>query len=490
MTAWYETPLGQSIFASSPPADSDFWYQPVGTMSSAGAVVTPDTAMRTSAVFSCVRVIAETAGSLPLILYRRLARGKERATDHPLYNLLRYAPNPNQTACEFIEMMTAHCALRGNAYAEPVYRRGQLVELWPLHPDRMQVGMVGRKIAYIYTDAETQRQYRYTQDEIFHLRGLSSNGVVGVSPIEMARNSIGLALASEDYGSRFFQNDATPRLLLKHPGHFKDKTARDTFKSAWQAAQSGANRFRTAVLEDGMDVKELGVSNADAQFLETRKYQVADIARIFRVPLVLIGETEKATSWGTGIEQFMQAFVTHTMRPWFVRWEQALHRDFIRSDEDEYFVEFLVEALLRGDTKTRTDAYRSAIETGWMTRNEVRDRENLNPLPGLDDPLQPLNMGRATDAVAEDTEDEDAADEEMAAINRREGAALRRLCERYEGRRLAESVQRFYGSHVAYLRRRGMSEDAARAHCAERLQMLKAMTPEQVVDQATEWEVL
>lgn len=495
MTALFDTPLWQSVVAASPAADSDFWYQPVGTMTPAGVSVTPESAMRTSAVFSCVRVIAETAGSMPLILYRRLERGKERASTHPIYNLLRYAPNPQQTALEFLEMMTAHCALRGNAFALPVLRRGVLAELWPLHPDRVQVGVNNGRVGYVYTDPDTQTAYRYTAGEIFHLRGLSSNGIVGMSPVEMARNSIGLALASEDYGSRFFQNDATPRLLLKHPGHFRDKEGRENFKRAWQTAQSGANRFRTAVLEDGMDVKELGVSNADAQFLETRKYQVADIARIFRVPLVLIGETEKSTSWGTGIEQFMQAFVTHTMRPWFVRWEQAIYRDFLADDAgaSEYFAEFLVDALLRGDTATRFAAYKSGIETGWLTRNEARERENMNPLDGLDDPLQPMNMGVAGPADSEGSPPDDSEDdpgaERMAAANRREVAAMRRLCERYEGVELAAAIRRFYGSHAAYMRGVGIPAEDAEAHCRDRLEAaLAAENGDDVLTLATDWE--
>ena len=287
--AWFHTPLGKSVLAAAdasamPAGDDDLWYSTITPPSAAGVMVTPDTAMQSSAVFSCVRVIAETVGSLPLITYRRRERGKDRATEHPLYHLLRYSPNSRQTAIEFFEMMTGHVALRGNAFAEPRWGAGgRLKELWPLHPDHMQVDLLDNgRVGYLYRDPKTGIKYRYNEDEIFHLRGLSSDGITGMSPIALARNAIGLALAAEDYGSRFFRNDATPRLLLKHPNHFKDKETREEFKKAWQASQAGANRFRTAVLEDGLDVKELGVSNADAEFIVTRKYQVADIARVFQ----------------------------------------------------------------------------------------------------------------------------------------------------------------------------------------------------------------
>lgn len=453
--AWFHTPLGQAVLREAdaaaeaarpaPAADDDVWYSPHSPVSAAGTRVTAETAMQTSAVFSCVRVIAETVGSLPLITYRYLERGKERATDHPLFNLLRHSPNRRQTALEFFEMMTGHCALRGNAYAEPVYGRGGYpTELWPLHPDGMRVNLLDNgRVGYLYTDLRTGVAYRYNEDEIFHLRGLSSDGVLGLSPIGYARNSIGLALAAEDYGSRFFRNDATPRLLLKHPNHFANKESREEFKKAWQAAQAGANRFRTAVLEDGMDVKELGITNADAEFLATRKYQVADIARVFRVPLVLIGETEKSTSWGTGIEQFMQAFVTHTMRPWLVRWEQAIFKDFLAEEDgtSEHFVEFLVDALLRGDTKTRYDAYASAISAKWMVPNEAREKENMNPIEGGDEVVtMPGSAASPKPSRRPDDRDDAETVEEADALVAREVAFLRKAPSE-------DSISRFYGAY-------------------------------------------
>lgn len=459
--------------------DSDFWFTPLG-YSSASGWVSSDRAMRSSAVFASVRVIAETVSSLPLITYRRLTRGKERATDHPMYRLLRWRPNEAQTALEFVEMMTAHAVLRGNGYAIRIYGRGGALQaLVPVHPDRVRVNVLADgRVGYLVQDADGQ-QYRYTSQEMFHLRGLALDGTVGISPIGYAAQAIGMALAAEDYGARFYQNDATPGGVLTHPNHFRDKEMRDAFRKAWQEAQSGANRRKTAVLEDGMKYEQVGMTNTDAQFLESRKFQLAEIARIFRVPLVLLGETEKSTSWGTGIEQFMLAFVTHTIRPWCARWEQALQRDFFddESADDEYFAEFLLDALLRGDQKTRYEAYSKGIQDGWMTRNEAREKENMNPLNDLDEPLEPLNMERTSERSQPPSSQpkDDPEDEEAAAARQvvhKEVAAARRAYEAHLGGGLASFVAwagRFYGVHKAYLvKKLGVEDEFATAWCAQR----------------------
>jgi HK97 family phage portal protein len=470
----------------------DFWFQGLaGPMTSSGVRVSAESAMRSTAVFACVRVIAETIGSLPAILYRRLERGKERAVDHPLYSLLRYRPNPRQTALEFYEMVTGHCALRGNAYAERVYDgSGRLTALVPLHPDRVQVDVLPTGgMRYLYTDAGGQ-QFRYDEQDMFHLRGLSSDGHLGLSVIGHAANSIGMALAAEHYGARFFANDATPGGVLTSPGHFKDKEVRQAFADHWQRAQAGRNRGRTAVLEDGMKYESVGVTNTDAQFLESRKFQVADIARVFRVPLVLIGETEKSTSWGTGIEQFMQAFVTHTIRPWCVRWEQALQRDFLTDEErteDEHFMEFLVEALLRGDTKSRYDAYNSAIDHKWMLPNEARERENMNPVPWGDEPYEAPNTAKAPGKVGDGKpqparEDDDGEEAAARQVVRKEVVSIGKAYTALLGRRAAFEAwaRRFYGTHAAYVAQKlGCSREFARRYCDSQLdELLQAVAVE------------
>lgn len=386
--------------------DADFWYGSVGAMTAAGVRVTPESAMRSSTVLACVRLISQTLGSVPAIVYERKSRGKERAIEHPLYRLLKQRPNERQTAMEFYEQMTAKCTLRGNAYALPLRAgNGELLELWPMANDRMQVdelpGQGGRPgaLRYLYTDS-AGAQWKYNEDEIFHLRGMGTDSRMGLSVIGHGALTIGISQAAEQYAARFFANDATPGGVLLHPNHFKDPAARKEFAQQWREAQSGANRGRTAVLEDGLKYEALGMTNTDAQFLEGRRYQVADIARLFGVPLQLLNEMEKATSWGSGVEQIMLAFVMYTIRPWAIRWEQALQRDFLADDalpEDPYMVEFLLDALLRGDMKSRYEAYSKGITDGHLTRNEARELENRNPLPGLDEPLTPMNMNRGNE---------------------------------------------------------------------------------------------
>jgi len=375
---------------------SDFWYRPLDSVSGS---ISANRAMRASVVHACVKIIGETVGSLPLITYRRLDRGKERATDHPMYKLLRWKPNRWQTSMQFVEMMTAHAALRGTAFASKSYTRGVLTELMPMHPDRVRADLLENgSIGIIYTE-ENGASYRYTEDEVFFLTGFAMDRRFGVSVIGNAAQAINMALGAEDYGARYFANDASPRGVITHPGHFRDKETRDQFRRAWERAQSGNNRHRTAVLEDGLKYEQIDVSNEDAQFLETRRFQVADIARIFRVPLVLLQETDKATSWGSGIEQFMLGFVVHSLRPWLIRWEQSLQVDFFDDDsaDDEYFAEFLVDALLRGDITTRYAAYNSAIDRQWMTPNEARERENMNPVEWGDEPYTPPNATKSPD---------------------------------------------------------------------------------------------
>ncbi|MCP4304729.1 MAG: phage portal protein [bacterium] len=389
--------LTASITAGSPGPTDDFWYGNPGTVTASGVRVTEDSAMTTSVVYACVKVLAESVAQLPLPLYERDGDARMRVPDHPLYEILHDRPNGWQTAFEYREMMQGHLALRGNAYAiKDVNRRGEVEQLIPLHPGRVTPErMDSGRIRYAVRDPETTVRAgstdHYAQDEIHHLRGLSSDGLVGLSPIGQARESVGMALAAQEYGARFFQNDAQPRGIIEHPGAFKDEPALNRFKAGWQEAQSGVNRHKTAILEYGLKYHEVGMSNQDAQFLETRSFQVEDLARMFRMMLHMIGHTEKATTWGTGIEQLTIAFVVYTLGPWLVRWEQAISRDLITRPE-RYYAEFLTDGLLRGDTTARHEAHGSAIDHGWKTRNEVRRAENLNPLDGLDEPLQPLNM--------------------------------------------------------------------------------------------------
>ena len=344
----------------------------------AGLFVSEESAMRTSAVYACVRVLAETVASLPLPLYKRLTKGKEKAIYHPLYSLLHDVPNHEMTSFSFRETMMTHLLLWGNAYALIVYKGKTPVELWPLHPSRVYVDRhsVTKELIYYYSDDDGQKMYSSSQ--ILHIPGLSYNGIKGLSPIALARETIGLSQATEEFGSRFFSNGARPGGILEHPGIVKDP---EKLRTSWENVYKGVkNSHKIAVLEEGMTYKEIGIPPNDAQFLETRKFQLNEICRMFRVPPHLIGDLERATF--SNIEHQSIDFVVHTIRPWLVRWEQAIQRCLLSEGERSlYFVKFTVDGLLRGDFKTRMDGYAVGRQNGWYSANDIRELEDLNPLP-------------------------------------------------------------------------------------------------------------
>ena len=371
-----------------------------------GMRVSADSAMRLTAVYACVRILSETMASLPFVLYRTDASGgKVRVTNHWLYRLFARRPNRFQNPFEWREMMQGHLALRGNAYNRIVSNaRGEITELVPIHPDRIRIELLpSGEFRYRVTDRDG-RESVLPRGEVWHLRGLSSDGLLGMSPIEIARESVGMALAAQDYGARFFANDAKPTGgWIEFPGSFKDAEAKKVFRESYQQAQSGANRGKVLVLENGMKFHEVGVTNRDAQFLELRKFQITDIARLFRVPPHMIGDLDRATF--SNIEQQSLEFVMHTMTPWAERWEASIEAELLPDDEG-LEVEFDFANLMRGDAASRAGYYQSGIQNGWLTRNEARLAENLNPLEGLDEPLRPLNMTEESDA--EEAEDEPA----------------------------------------------------------------------------------
>jgi HK97 family phage portal protein len=364
--------------------------------------VSPDSALRLASVYACVRVLSETMASLPLVVYQRRADGgKDKITDHWLYRLLANRPNRFQNPFEWREMLQGHLALRGNAYNQIITNaKGEVVELMPLHPDRIRLELLpSGEYRYRFTDRFGTESI-LPRGEVWHLRGLSSDGLMGMSPIELARESLGMALAAQDYGARFFANDAKPTGgWIEFPGSFKDSEAKKVFRESYQQAQSGANRGKVLVLENGMKFHEVGVTNKDAQFLELRKFQITDVARLFRVPPHMIGDLDRATF--SNIEQQSLEFVMHTMTPWAERWEASIESDLLL-EGDDIEVEFDFANLMRGDAASRASYYQSGIQNGWLTRNEARIAENLNPLEGLDEPLRPLNM--VEESNAEDVE--------------------------------------------------------------------------------------
>lgn len=353
----------------------------------AGVAVTPQTALQTSAVFACVRVISETIGSLPLKIYKRQADGgKKEAVDHPLYKPLHSNPNFWQTRLEYFETVSGHLCLRGNAFSfTPRDQANRIQAFIPLNPDRMDLKVEGTSAApifrYEYRAQGSEKPITFSQDEIWHIKGLSSDGYEGLSPLQQAQNAIGLAIASEKHGSKWFANGARPSGIAKYPGKLKEDSAK-RLKDSLQTAMSGDNVFRMILLEEGLDFTPIGISNTDSQFLETRQFQVEEIARIFRVPCVLIGHPDKTMTYAS-VEQLMLSFVVHTIRPWCSRIEQSINKVLL-DNSDRYFAEFRLEGLLRGDTKSRYESYASALQNEWMTKNEVRSLENMNPVEGGD----------------------------------------------------------------------------------------------------------
>ncbi|CAJ4440330.1 HK97 family phage portal protein [Burkholderia pseudomallei] len=386
----------------------DYWFTPVPFKGNPYSV-TSDAAMRLTAVYACVRVLAESVSMLPFVLYTESADGAKKPNkSHWLYRLLAVRPNDFQNPLEFRETMQAHCALRGNAFARILSNgSGEVTDLIPLHPDRVTIEMLvdnARTVDWRYSYRNPDgTETKLGRGEVFHLRGLSGDGVIGYNPIQAARESVSTGLAAQDYGMRYFQNDATPGGWIEYPGQFKDDDQKKRFREQFQATQTGRHRHKTAVLEMGMKYHQISVTNQDAQYLETRKFSVAEIARLFRIPPHLIGDLDKATF--SNIEQQSIEFVNFSLMPWLVRWEEAIRYAFLEPD-DELNCEFQVTALLRGDAAARAMYYHNGILDGWMVRNEARKAEGMNPLDGLDEPLRPLNMVEESEAE-EDNENDD-----------------------------------------------------------------------------------
>ena len=349
-----------------------------------GKAVTERTAMQMTAVYSCVRVLAEAVAGLPLHLYRvRDDGGKEKALDHPLYRLLHDEPNPEMSSFVFRE---THLLLWGNAYAQ-IIRNGknEIVALYPLMPNKMTVDRDANGQLYYSYDRgsdEAIRDDRSTvilhPSDVLHIPGLGFDGLVGYSPIAMAKNAIGMAIACEEYGAKFFANGAAPGGVLEHPGTLKDP---QRIRESWQAAFGGSsNSNKVAVLEEGLKYTPIAISPEQAQFLETRKFQINEIARIFRVPPHMVGDLEKSSF--SNIEQQSLEFVKYTLDPWVIRWEQSITRALLSHEEkSRYFVKFNLEGLLRGDYQSRMNGYAIGRQNGGMSANDIRELENLDRIP-------------------------------------------------------------------------------------------------------------
>jgi HK97 family phage portal protein len=395
------------------------WLAGLGYRKTASGVHVDDrTALTLTSVYSCVRILAESSAMLPLILYKqRPDRGKDRAVDHPLFPLLRDLPNPEMTSMELRETMMGHLALRGNAFVEiEADARGRVKGLWPLRPDRVWVQRlnewlgtdpqpgVDNPLVYLVT-LPSGEQVKLRQDQVMHVRGLGYNGVIGYSPIALAREMLGLGLALQEFGARFFGNGALPGLVLTHPGTLKD-TARDNIRKSWNSIHQGLdNSHRIAILEEGLSVVKIGVAPDEAQFLESKKLSKRDVADLWRVPPHMVGDLESGASYAS-IEQMSLEFVIYTLMPWFVRIEQAISRDVLLPRErGAYFASHLMLGLLRGDQKSRYEAYHMARQDGWMNGDDIRELEDMNPMPDGAGQVYwaPLNMVDAKQLSEQDT---------------------------------------------------------------------------------------
>lgn len=368
--------LGSNIFNS------------IFNSSSSGKSVSQTSALSVTAVYSCVRILSEAIAGLPLHTYKcRSNGGKEKAIDHPLYFILHDEPNPEMTSFVFRETMMSHLLLWGNAYAQILRNgKGDVIALYPLAPSRMTVDRASNgRIYYTYSTSDddnpklkSKGQVYLKAEDVLHIPGLGFDGLVGYSPIAMARNAIGMAMACEEYGAKFFANGASPSGVLEHPSTIKNP---DKLRESWNSLFKGSsNSHQIAVLEEGLKYQPISISPNEAQFLETRKFQINEIARIFRIPPHMIGDLEKSSF--SNIEQQSLEFVKYTLDPWVTRWEQSICRRLFKdSEKAKYFVKFNVDGLLRGDYQSRMNGYATGRQNGWLSANDIRELENMNQIP-------------------------------------------------------------------------------------------------------------
>lgn len=367
---------------------ADAGYSFLFGRTTSGKPVNERTAMQTTAVYACVRILAEAVASLPLHVYEyQDDGGKKLVHDHPLYYLLHDEPNPEMTSFVFRETLMSHLLIWGNAYAQIIRDgAGRVLGLYPLLPDKMDVQRDDRgNIYYVYSRNSDEnpmfKEYgdiRLKAEDVFHIPGLGFDGLIGYSPIAMAKNAVGMTLACEEYGASFFANGANPGGVLEHPGVLKDPSK---VRESWNSVYRGVNNaHKIAVLEEGMKYQQIGIPPEEAQFLETRKFQIDEIARLYRIPPHMVGDLDKSSF--SNIEQQSLEFVKYTLDPWVIRWEQSLQRSLLLPGEKgKYFIKLNVDGLLRGDYQSRMNGYAVGRQNGWFSANDIREMENMNPIP-------------------------------------------------------------------------------------------------------------
>lgn len=367
---------------------ADAGYSFLFGRTTSGKPVNERTAMQTTAVYACVRILAEAVASLPLHVYEyQDDGGKKLVHDHPLYYLLHDEPNPEMTSFVFRETLMSHLLIWGNAYAQIIRDgAGRVLGLYPLLPDKMDAQRDDRgNIYYVYSRNSDEnpmfKEYgdiRLKAEDVLHIPGLGFDGLIGYSPIAMAKNAVGMTLACEEYGASFFANGANPGGVLEHPGVLKDPSK---VRESWNSVYRGVNNaHKIAVLEEGMKYQQIGIPPEEAQFLETRKFQINEIARLYRIPPHMVGDLDKSSF--SNIEQQSLEFVKYTLDPWVIRWEQSLQRSLLLPGEKgKYFIKLNVDGLLRGDYQSRMNGYAVGRQNGWFSANDIREMENMNPIP-------------------------------------------------------------------------------------------------------------
>lgn len=367
---------------------ADAGYSFLFGRTTSGKPVNERTAMQTTAVYACVRILAEAVASLPLHVYKyQDDGGKKLVHDHPLYYLLHDEPNPEMTSFVFRETLMSHLLIWGNAYAQIIRDgAGRVLGLYPLLPDKMEVQRDDRgNIYYVYSRNSDEnpmfKEYgniKLKAEDVLHIPGLGFDGLIGYSPIAMAKNAVGMTLACEEYGASFFANGANPGGVLEHPGVLKDPSK---VRESWNSVYRGVNNaHKIAVLEEGMKYQQIGIPPEEAQFLETRKFQINEIARLYRIPPHMVGDLDKSSF--SNIEQQSLEFVKYTLDPWVIRWEQSLQRSLLLPGEKgKYFIKLNVDGLLRGDYQSRMNGYAVGRQNGWFSANDIREMENMNPIP-------------------------------------------------------------------------------------------------------------
>ena len=367
---------------------ADAGYSFLFGRTTSGKPVNERTAMQTTAVYACVRILAEAVASLPLHVYEyQDDGGKNLVHDHPLYYLLHDEPNPEMTSFVFRETLMSHLLIWGNAYAQIIRDgAGRVLGLYPLLPDKMEVQRDDKgNIYYVYSRNSDEnpmfKKYgniKLKAEDVLHIPGLGFDGLIGYSPIAMAKNAVGMTLACEEYGASFFANGANPGGVLEHPGVLKDPSK---VRESWNSVYRGvSNAHKIAVLEEGMKYQQIGIPPEEAQFLETRKFQINEIARLYRIPPHMVGDLDKSSF--SNIEQQSLEFVKYTLDPWVIRWEQSLQRSLLLPGEKgKYFIKLNVDGLLRGDYQSRMNGYAVGRQNGWFSANDIREMENMNPIP-------------------------------------------------------------------------------------------------------------